>query len=74
MTRDKLKALRGERSQAEVASLLGVTRQMLSALETGNRTPSLELAKRIAELYGVSIEEVFFDDSGNGVRPTGADL
>jgi len=69
MARHKLKALRGTRSQREVARELGITRQMLSAIETGERTPSLELANKIAAFYGVPIEDIFFNDSGNETKP-----
>jgi putative transcriptional regulator len=71
MARDRLRDLRGKRSQAAIAKELGITRQMLGAIETGERTPSLELANKIAVFYGVSIEEVFFNDSGNETQPTG---
>ena len=73
MARDKLKALRGELSQTAVATRLGITRQMLGAIESGERTPSLDLAKRIAVFYGVSIEDIFFDQTGNETKPTGTD-
>ncbi len=71
MARDRLRDLRGKRSQAVIAKELGITRQMLGAIETGERTPSLELANKIAVFYGVSIEEVFFNDSSNETQPTG---
>lgn len=73
MARDKLRLLRGNRSQASIAKEIGITRQMLGAIESGERTPSLELANRIAVFYGVSIEEVFFNDIGNETQPTGTD-
>lgn len=76
MVRHKLRALRGARSQAEVAKELGVTRQMLSAIESGERTPSLELANKIAVFYEVPIEDIFFDDNSNGMKrqaPTGTE-
>lgn len=68
MARHKLKALRGTRSQSEVAGELGITRQMLSAIETGERTPSLELANKIAIFYGVPIEDIFFTTDGNEMK------
>jgi putative transcriptional regulator len=69
MARHKLKALRGTRSQSEVAKELGITRQMLSAIEAGERTPSLELANKIATFYGVAIEDIFFTNNGNDTKP-----
>jgi putative transcriptional regulator len=38
---------------------LAVSRQSVNAIETGKYDPSLPLAFRIAELFGLSIEEVF---------------
>ena len=46
-------------SQAQLAQRLGVSRQSVNAIETGRSEPSLTLAFRIAELFGLSIEEVF---------------
>lgn len=65
MVRNKMKELRGERSQAAIAKKLNITGQMLGAIENGNRTPSLELAKKIADFYGFSIEEIFFEQKCN---------
>ena len=69
MARTKLRKIRGNRSQEEVALQLGITRQMLGAIETGQRNPSLEVAKRIAEFYNVSIDEIFFEEDGNESEP-----
>jgi len=35
---------------------------MLGAIERGDRNPSLKLAKKIADYYGVSVDEIFFDE------------
>ena len=58
---NKLKVLRAERnwSQADLAERLKVSRQTVNAIETGRYDPSLPLAFRIAELFGLSIEDVF---------------
>ena len=58
---NRLKVLRAERSwsQSELAERLGVSRQSVNAIETGKYDPSLPLAFRIAELFGLIIEEVF---------------
>lgn len=63
--REKLIDLRGKKTVTEVAKGLGITRQMLSAIEGGTRTPSLELARRIANYYSSSIEEIFFETKCN---------
>jgi putative transcriptional regulator len=46
-------------SQAELAKIVGVTRQTIVALETGRYAPSLELAMRLATVFGVTVDEVF---------------
>jgi len=58
---NRLKVLRAERdwSQSDLADRLGVSRQSVNAIETGKYDPSLPLAFRIAELFGLSIEQVF---------------
>ena len=60
--RNRLKVLRAERdwSQAELADRLGVSRQTVHALERGKYDPSLPLAFRIADLFHLRIEEIFF--------------
>jgi putative transcriptional regulator len=60
--KNRLKILRAERdwSQAELAERLEVSRQTVNAIETGKYDPSLELAFRIARLFGQKIEEIFF--------------
>lgn len=69
MERRKLVELRGKLSRPIVAKQIGITPQMLGAIERGDRTPSLSLAKKIAEYYNVSIDEIFFDDKGNKMCP-----
>ena len=49
----------GEMTQRELALRIGVTRQTVNAIEGGKYSPSLEVAFRIAEVFGVSVEEVF---------------
>ncbi len=48
-----------EMTQQQLADQAGVTRQTIVAIEKGNYSPSLELAFRIARVFGKSIEEVF---------------
>ncbi|KQR83210.1 helix-turn-helix transcriptional regulator [Sphingomonas sp. Leaf343] len=60
-----LRALRTERnwSQQHLGELLEVSRQSVNAIETGRYDPSLPLAFRIAELFGLAIEDVFTSPS-----------
>lgn len=58
---NRLRMLRAERgwSQGDLAERLEVSRQSVNAIETGRYDPSLPLAFRIAELFGLAIEEIF---------------
>jgi putative transcriptional regulator len=59
--RNQLRVLRAERgwSQAELADLLGVSRQTVNSIETERYEPSLSLAFKVARLFGRRIEDVF---------------
>lgn len=65
MIRNRLISLRAEKSRLEVAKDLGITPQMLGAIERGDRNPSLHLAKKIADYYNVSVDEIFFTQIRN---------
>jgi putative transcriptional regulator len=49
----------GEMTQADLADRIGVTRQTVIAIEQGRYSPSLEMAFRIAHVFGVGLDEVF---------------
>lgn len=55
----KLRFFANEMTQQELAEKAGVSRQTIIAIEAGKYSPSLELAFRIADAFGVSIVEVF---------------
>jgi putative transcriptional regulator len=54
----------GEMSQAELGERIGLTRQTVAAIEAGKYSPSLEAAFRMAQVFGVALEEVFQWDPG----------
>lgn len=59
---NRVRALReqhGSMTQAELGDAIGVTRQTIIAIEQGRYSPSLESAFRIAQAFGVSLEDVF---------------
>lgn len=56
-----------EMSQAQLGERVGVTRQTIAAIEAGKYSPSLEVAFRIAHVFGVPLEEAFQWNAG-GVR------
>jgi len=49
----------GEMTQAALAEKVGVTRQTIVAIEQGRYSPSLEVAFRIAEVFGRPLTDVF---------------
>lgn len=55
----KLRFFADEMTQLELAEKAGASRQTIIALEAGKYTPSLEMAFRIADVFGVPIGEVF---------------
>ena len=46
-------------TQQQLAEKIGVTRQTVNAIEGGKYSPSLEVAFRIAHVFGKPLEEVF---------------
>lgn len=62
--KNRLRVLRAERgwSQGELATILGVSRQTINAVETDKYDPSLPLAMRMAKVFGVAIDAIFLDD------------
>ena len=48
-----------EMTQQELADRIGATRQTVHAIEASKYAPSLELAFRIARVFGKRVEEVF---------------
>ena len=48
-----------EMTQADLAKAVSVTRQTIIAIENDKYSPSLEVAFRIADVFGVPITEVF---------------
>lgn len=49
----KANRLAEEMSQSELGAKIGVSRQYIHQLETGNRNPSVEQAVRIAKVFGM---------------------
>jgi len=49
----------GEMTQQALAERIGVTRQTVNAIELGKYSPSLEVAFKIALVFGKPLEDVF---------------
>ncbi len=58
---NRIRVLRAEKrwSQAELAERVGVSRNSINSVENGKVDPSLPLAFRIADAFGLTVEEVF---------------
>jgi len=48
-------------SQEKLADILGVSRQTVFSLETGKSVPSLDLAHKIANIFDIAIDQMFFN-------------
>jgi putative transcriptional regulator len=55
----RLRFEHGEMTQQQLADAVGVTRQTIIAIEAVKYVPSLELAFRIARIFGARLEETF---------------
>lgn len=61
----RLRFEHGEMTQQDLARRVGVTRQTVVALEAGDYNPSLLLALRIAQAFGLAVEDVFHLDEAS---------
>lgn len=55
----RLRFFADEMTQQQLAERIGASRQTIIAIEAGKYSPSLDLAFRIADAFGVEIGEVF---------------
>lgn len=58
----KLISLRGKRTQKEIAEKIGISPSALANYEAGIRIPRDEIKIRIANFYGVTVQEIFFEE------------
>jgi len=70
---NRISVLRAERrmTRAELAALINVNPQTVGALERGDHYPSLDLAFRICDVFGLPVEAVF---SRTAFTPLSAEL
>ena len=63
MIRNRIIVLRAEQSMSrqELANKVGVNYQTIGFIERGDYSPSLELAFKFAEVFGVGVTDVFSD-------------
>ena len=55
-----LRKLRGDRTQEEIAAILGITKSSWAMYERDERVPRDEVKIRIAKFFGISVEELFY--------------
>ena len=67
LIRNNIRKLRfhcSEMTQQQLAQKIGVTRQTVLAIEGDKYAPSLEVAFRMARVFGVPLESVFRYEDG----------
>ena len=71
--RDWLVTLRAGRSQSKVAKEIGIAQSTYASIETGYRTPSVETAKKIADVLGFPWTRFFenVEETDNKEPPAG---
>jgi len=59
--KNRIEEIRSEKGirQEELARQMGVSRQTISSLENGRYNPSILLAWKIAQFFGMTIEDIF---------------
>lgn len=58
----RLRLLRGDKTQQQVADDLGISKMMVSSFERGIRRPSDETKIKLARYYGATVSSIFFAD------------
>jgi len=63
--KNQVRALRSgkDMAQGQLAEAMGVSRQTINSIENERYTPSLPLAMALARYVGVTVEEMFDDQS-----------
>jgi putative transcriptional regulator len=59
--KNRIRVLRAERSwtQADLADRLGVSRNAVNSIENGRFDPSLPMAYRFSDVFGLPVEDIF---------------
>lgn len=59
---EKLRELRGDKTQECVAREIGITRSSLAMYERNERIPRDEVKVKISQYYGISVQDLFFSN------------
>ncbi len=59
---ESLKKIRENKNmtQEKLAALVGLSQETISQYEIGNRTPNIVISRKIADVLGVSLDNIFF--------------
>lgn len=68
---EMIRSKREERdmTQQELADILHVTRQTVSRWESGNRCPDLIMSKKIADIFGLSLDDLISNSDVDSYIP-----
>lgn len=58
---ERLRALRGSKTLREIADASGLTVSALAMYERNERVPRDEIKVQLADFYGTTVQELFFD-------------
>ncbi|QZY56676.1 helix-turn-helix transcriptional regulator [Crassaminicella profunda] len=47
----------------KIAEMLGISKSFYYKIESGARNPSILLAKKIADIFNMKVDEIFFDEN-----------
>ena len=64
----KMAELRGDRTLREIAREINIPYSTYAMIESGHRFPRKELAMKIANFYGVTVDELFFTKNDHETR------
>lgn len=64
----RLRELRGHRSKEEIAYRMGISVTSVCLYETGKRMPRDEVKIKLADFYGLTVQELFFPEQGKGEK------
>ncbi len=55
-----LRSLRGQKSQSDIATAIGITKSSWAMYECGERVPRDEVKIKIANYFGRSVQDIFY--------------
>ncbi|WP_396134600.1 helix-turn-helix transcriptional regulator [Facklamia sp. 7083-14-GEN3] len=61
----KMARLEKNMTQQELADKIGITRQTIGLIETGNYNPTIKLCLKICYALNKSLDELFWEDKNN---------